>query len=146
MATCPVRRGPWGHCLLPTLSAFPPSAYGPRASRLRPATLRPERNWGPAEARRSRERPSGARRRGPGLREGRGLAAPPPASPGGARERPTAARLLPRPAPAAPSPPSRRPSPRPAPPERTPAGRPEPPVLRSSGEPPARACGLVGVT
>lgn len=143
MATCPVCRGPWGHRLLPTLSAFPPSAYGPPASRFRPATPRPERNWGASGGPAAPGAALGARRLGLGAREGRGLAAPPP---GGSRELPTAARRLPPPAAAAPSPPGRRPSPRPAPPGRTPAGRPEPPGPRSSGEPPARACGLVGVT
>ena len=66
--------GPRGHCLLPTLSAFPrTSAYGLRASRLRPATPGPERAGGPAEARQPLEQP-----RGPGGADGEGVTAPPP--------------------------------------------------------------------
>lgn len=132
-------RGPRGHCPLPTLSAFPSpvhTVHAPAGSGRRlPGQSRAAV---PTEARRAQERPWEPRGAG-----GEGVAAPPP---GGARALPTAARQLPQPVPAAPCQPGRRPSPRPKPPRRTPEGWPGHPGQRSSGEPPARACGLVGVT
>lgn len=88
--------GPRGHCLLPTLSAFPrTSAYGPRASRLRPATPGPERAGGPAEALQPLEQP-----RGPGGADGEGVTAVGDSPNGGSRPpRPPSRAVGPRHAP-----------------------------------------------
>jgi hypothetical protein len=82
----------------------------------------------------SSERSPVARTWGPGAPGGEGAHCSPP-------RRPTLPTAAPRPwSPRPPRPP--RPAPRGGPP----AGRPAAPGQRSSGEPPARACGLVGVT
>lgn len=144
VATCPVCRGTGGHYLFPTLSAFPSSTYGPRASRLRSATPKLERGWdgqrrpvGPGSGPRGKLRwiadagGEGARRPSPR----RGLGAPN----GGAAGPAARAR---RPLPARPVALGHTPRSRGGPP----ADWLGPPEQRSSGGPPARACGLVGVT